>query len=272
MKKQTENLGYESKKSKNNKAKENTSIAFEIYSRERLISPGDYVALRTDLIDKKTLSCFFIGQIGRVGPKVKLDKQESETYFINFFDELNKLKNVNSYDAFATPILHLDEILKLHFKQQIANDYTVNSVKKALEEGTTLLEEYQEDLDLINKEENILINHNFMSSRFDPGNLVTIVYDFAIKQENENIVIFSGQVGMIKKVLSNNNVSVVFRQLELSMLLDKETNLEEIQDISALKKEEDWVIETTIHKSFLLPLYYTKLQLTDKGKNQLLNA
>lgn len=87
-----------------------------------------------------------------------------------------------------------------------------------------------------------------MSSRFDPGNLVTIVYDFAIKQENENIVIFSGQVGMIKKVLSNNNVSVVFRQLGLSQLLDKETNLEEIQDISALKKEENWVIETTITK------------------------
>lgn len=64
-------------------------------------------------------------------------------------------------------------------------------IEKTVREGEGTLNEFQADLDSVietSKEKDILIEHNLMSSRFYPVNLVTIIHDFATRQENKNIV------------------------------------------------------------------------------------
>lgn len=251
-------------------------LGFDIYKREHLISREDFVAVRRNIIsENRDDPDVFMGQIGHVGRKI-----DTNRYLIYFYDEMRQIAEPEYCQSFTILILDVDDLVKLHFyKQDPGNSqkfYTTDLIEKTVREGESTLNEFQSDLDSVietSKEKNILIEHNLMSSRFDPGNLVTIVYDFVTRQEkeNKNRIIYSGQVAMIKEFFPDTNyVCVVFRNRRFTDLLFKDENLEEIKNISKLRKEGEWVVEAQIHKSFLLPLYHTELKATPKGEEQIL--
>jgi len=149
-----------------------------------------------------------MGQIRQVSRKVGEDG-----YLIYFYDEMKQIEDpgycgvlAGYCQSFTTLILDTDDLVKLHFCKQdpaLGNKkkyYTTQKtsflrsadlIEKTVREGESTLNEFQADLDSVietSKEKDILIEHNLMSSRFDPVNLVTIVHDFATRQENKNIV------------------------------------------------------------------------------------
>jgi len=252
----------------------------KILQRENTnFSKNSYVALRTDVISSNG-KVFFMGQIGHVGSAMNVDTSTEDCYIIYFYDEIREYKDPdNSCSPIALPILSKDSLIKLHFKlderlklgtEQMG--YDSNVVLTAQKEGNEILENSQVDLDSFLNTEDLFIDHDEISKRFDVGKLVTIVYDFVINQNKNPIIILSGQVGMIKDQLPNNYVSVVFREVNFQeLILDPEQvkKIKKISKMSKLRRNKTRVIETKIHKSFLLALYYTDLKLSHKGREQL---
>lgn len=115
-----------------------------------------------------------------------------------------------------------------------------------------------------------LRKHNKLKTRFDRGQLVTVVFDFKLEiktDENNNFIIQAGQVGIISSdnnndKNNNNFVEVIFWSIPFELLA-----LNGAGFVSSPPEENPlvyatnpWEKKISIDKNFLFPLYCEELE------------
>lgn len=225
-----------------------------------------YAALRKDFVKENYFRYnLFCGQVGEI--QNVISKKNKDSYLVTFTDYKN---NENEY---ADCLIKKKDLLPLfYFSPAI---YQTSQTKPNPESDQIELDiltiqqirnKWEEHDFSINLNNTKLRRHNKLKTRFNHGQLVTVVFDFKTDTEtgeNESFIIQAGQVGIISndKNKNNNFIEVTFWSIPFGLLA---TNGEDFvssppEENPLIYATDSWEKKISIDKYFLFPLYCEKL-------------
>jgi hypothetical protein len=268
---------------KNDSAQENFSIENvefrenlrnELFDRIAYSGMSCYAALRKDFVKEKYFRYnIFCGQVAEI--ENVISQKNKECYVLTFTDYKN---NENEYahcvieKKYLLPLFCFDPTIYKKMKT-IHNEYSDEPKVLRKDRVMTVQEirdQWEEQDFSVNLNDTQLTKHTKLETRFNRGQLVTVVFDFKPKSEtneNENFIIQAGQVGIISNDKKNdkknkNFVEVTFWSIPFGLLALKGENF-----VSSPLKHNPLIYATnpsekkiSIHKDFLFPLYCEALE------------
>lgn len=266
-------------KKKDDSAQENFSVENvefrethrnELFDRIVYSGMSCYAALRKDFFKENYFRYnLFCGQVGEI--ENVISQKNKKCYLVTFTDYKN---NENEY---AHCLIEKKDLLPLFCFDPITYE-KINTIHNKYSEEPKILQkdvpmtiqkirdEWEEQDFSVSLNDKKLKKHNKSETRFNRGQLVTVVFDFKPKgetNEKESFLIQAGQVGIISNDKKNKNfVEVIFWSIPFGLLALKGENF-----VSAPQKFDlsryainSWERKISIHKDYLFPLYCEELK------------
>jgi hypothetical protein len=242
----------------------------ELFDRIVYSGMSCYAALRKDFVKTKYFRYnLFCGQVGEI--ENVISQKNKDCYLVTFTDYKN------NGDDYARCFIEKKYLLPLFcfyptiYKNIITihNKYSDDPVVLKLEEKLTIQkirDDWEERDFSVNLNDIQLTKHTRVKTRFNRGQLVTVLFDFKPKvetKENESFIIQAGQVGIISNDEKNKNfVEVTFWSIPFGLLAVKGENF-----VSSTPEQNPlsyatnpWEKKISIDKNFLFPLYCEELE------------